>query len=338
MIDNETILESYNRTGSVWKTGEELGLSGQTIHYKLKKIGKNKKVNIFTKEDEQFLLDNYIYYRDREMLKELASILNRTKPFICRKAKELGLTDIYVKPILTEERRKKISLQTQKMIADKGHPKGMLGKNHTLESKNKMSIFQSDRGKNGLMYSQTEKGKKETSVRIRNLIKEGKMKNGYSMGAHGWCEIGGNKMYLRSSWEYNISLLIEYYKNNGYIKDWSYEPKRFYFEDNKDGILSYTPDFKIISKNGNEYYIELKGWMSDVSKNKIKKFKKEYGDLNLIVIDEFVYKKINNKYKHMENWDNFVKCNERKCEIDGCDNKHHSKGLCRHHFYKVYGK
>lgn len=39
MITNQEIIEAYQQTGSVWRAGKLLGLSGQTVHEKLKAIG-----------------------------------------------------------------------------------------------------------------------------------------------------------------------------------------------------------------------------------------------------------------------------------------------------------
>ena len=87
------ILEAYEKTGSVWKAGEELGMSGQSIHERLKKMGKSKPVNVFTEEEKDRLRREYVAYRDRGRLQELADSMGRTKQFICRQAKKLCLTD-----------------------------------------------------------------------------------------------------------------------------------------------------------------------------------------------------------------------------------------------------
>lgn len=39
MITNQEIIEAYQNTGSVWRAGKLLGLSGQTVHEKLRAIG-----------------------------------------------------------------------------------------------------------------------------------------------------------------------------------------------------------------------------------------------------------------------------------------------------------
>lgn len=42
-ISDEQLLESYKRTGSVWKTAKDVGMCGQSVHERLVKIGVNKK-------------------------------------------------------------------------------------------------------------------------------------------------------------------------------------------------------------------------------------------------------------------------------------------------------
>lgn len=92
-VSDAELIEAYERTGSVWKTGKEVGLCGQSVHERLQKLGKAKHVNIFTEEEKNTLRDCYTVYRDAGKLDDLAQKMGRTKHFICRKAKELGLTD-----------------------------------------------------------------------------------------------------------------------------------------------------------------------------------------------------------------------------------------------------
>jgi len=65
--------------------------------------------------------------------------------------------------------------------------------------------------------------------------------------------------------------------------DWSYEPKRFYFEDG----MSYLPDFKL---DKIEMWLEVKGNMIAEDKEKIEKFVKS--DKKLLVLepeDAYIY-------------------------------------------------
>lgn len=72
---------------------------------------------------------------------------------------------------------------------------------------------------------------------------------------------------MRSNWEANFARIMNLYK----IK-FEFEPKVFYFPI-KRGTKSYTPDFFVPSTNE---WIEIKGYLDDKSKIKIKRFKKYY--------------------------------------------------------------
>ena len=90
---DEQITESYARLGNIWKVAEELGMCGQSVHERLKKLGIDTSVNVFTDDDYKYLAERYVPYRNAGQLQTLADEMGRTKQFICRKAGELGLTD-----------------------------------------------------------------------------------------------------------------------------------------------------------------------------------------------------------------------------------------------------
>jgi len=89
---DNVLVESYKRLGSVWKVGEEIGMAGQSVHSRLQKLNVIE-ANHFTKEDLKILKESYLTYRDIGALDDLAKKMNRSKHFICRKARGLGLTD-----------------------------------------------------------------------------------------------------------------------------------------------------------------------------------------------------------------------------------------------------
>ncbi|MCX6743048.1 MAG: hypothetical protein NT116_02310, partial [Candidatus Parcubacteria bacterium] len=130
----DELLLCYKELKNVWKVGEVFGISGQMVHKKLTIAGCINKMNIFTQKDLDYLKENYKNYRNKGKLKELPVELGRTKEFLSRKAKMLGLTDkdnhISMK-FMSEE----FSIRAKKYILEKGHPKGMLGKNHSKKFK-----------------------------------------------------------------------------------------------------------------------------------------------------------------------------------------------------------
>ena len=82
----------------------------------------------------------------------------------------------------------------------------------------------------------------------------------------------GKYVWLRSSWEKRVA---DYLFENG-IK-WEYEYKTF-----KMGEMTYTPDFYLPHENK---YVEVKGWMSPVAKEKIETFMRWHPDIKIEVWD-----------------------------------------------------
>lgn len=105
----------------------------------------------------------------------------------------------------------------------------------------------------------------------------------------GWREIGGKKKYFRSRWEANYARYLEYLKKHKEIKEWDHEPETFWFDGIKRGCRSYLPDFRVTLNNGEVEFYEVKGWMDDRSKTKIKRMAKYHPDIKLIVIQEKEY-------------------------------------------------
>lgn len=92
MIEDAAIIEAYRATGSVWKAGEMLGIAGQTVHGRLSKLGISTAMNVWSKADDDRLVADYLTFRSQGKLDILADSMGRTKQFMCRKARGLGLT------------------------------------------------------------------------------------------------------------------------------------------------------------------------------------------------------------------------------------------------------
>lgn len=109
---------------------------------------------------------------------------------------------------------------------------------------------------------------------------------------HSWAEIGGKYRYFKSRWERNYCRHLEWLKSLGEIRDWDYEPKTFWFEGIKRGVVSYRPDFLVTMNDGSEEYHEVKGFFDAKSKTKIKRMAKYHPGVKLIVIDGEVYRSL----------------------------------------------
>ena len=340
-ISIEEIIKSYDITGNVWKTGKELGLSGQQVHSRLRQIGHCKRMNYFTEEDKNILISEYDKYRINQDLISLAKILGRTVPFICRQANKLGLTSQDKSDLITSDTvRKNQSIRMKEYIKNNGHAKGMKGKKHTDKTKKILSESSKRMWKDPLSYVNSKEYRQINSDRMSKMQSEGKLSNNYTRTKHGTVTIGGKTNFFRSSWEVNIAAYFEFLKSKNEIKEWEYEPHVFWFENIKRGIRSYKPDFRITNNDDTQYYVEVKGWMDDKSKTKIKRMKKYYPSVKLDVIESKRYRQISKWSKIIPNWgcletekEDFI-----KCSVEGCENKSHCKNLCRSHFYKVYKK
>ena len=228
-VPDDVIIESYNRLKSVWLVAEEVGLRGQTVHERTVRLGIQVPKNLFTKDDEFFLKEHYNEYIYKGKLQELADKMGRTKQFICRQAKKLGLTDI---------KRKKSIIE--------GYKKP------TLTWKDKL---------------QPKDSEKITKINTPYPRQKTTWKSG-------WREIGGKRKYFRSRWEANYARYLEFLKQNKQVLDWAHEPEVFWFEGIKRGCVSYLPDFKVTYIDNAVEYHEVKGWMDDRSKTKMKRMEK----------------------------------------------------------------
>ena len=91
-------------------------------------------------------------------------------------------------------------------------------------------------------------------VHISQLPQEVKDRLGLKDPEHKqfWATIGNKKIFFRSSWEYYYAIFLEKLRLEGKIRDFFHEPKCFWFNGIKRGVVSYLPDFQIIHNNGSE--------------------------------------------------------------------------------------
>lgn len=202
--------------------------------------------------------------------------------------------------VWTKERRKKQSKITKKFIKEHGHTRGMLGKTHSKKNRLLMSKRFKKQWKdptsafNSKKYKQAQSDR-QSKIMIKRIQNKGTV---YSRSLNGWYVINNKRFYFRSSWEVNYARYLEWLLNKGDIIKWEYEPDVFWFEKIKRGVRSYLPDFKITNKNGTFEYHEVKGWMDDKSKTKIKRMKLYYPKIKLIIIEKDSYKSVK-QYERM---------------------------------------
>jgi len=280
------LVKAYKRLGSVWKVASEFGMCGQAVHERLVRAGVNNHINVFTKEDDERLLLKYNDHLKNGSLDDLAKEFGRTKNFLCRQARRLGLTDVHRKQ--TEAQNAAVSIRAKQWLKENGHPRGMLGKKHTQETLAVIGVKSKER-----WGSMTEDEKSDITLKQMKskVANNGQIANTTPRGSWkaSWREIGGKRKYFRSAWEANYARYLEWQKSLGLIIDWEHEPETFWFEGIKRGVRSYLPDFRVTMTTGLLEYHEVKGWMDDASKTKLKRMKKYHPHIKMDVIDSKRY-------------------------------------------------
>lgn len=289
-VSDEALIESYSKTQNVWKTGEEVGMCGQSVHERLTKLGIINKMNYWTENDDNALVEKYTRYKLENRLDELAKELGRTKQFICRKAKILGLTDRNLHP-MADKAKNKLSIKTKEWIRQKGHPKGYLGHKHNDEARAKISESSKKtwRDPNSILNSEVNR------QRLSDVLHERQMHgniNKYSIWGKHKVDFANRTYVFKSTWEVEIAKQLQSMQDTGIITHWGYETKHFEFKDIQRGIRSYCPDFEVMLPDGLIFYIEVKGWKMFKSMKRIQMFRERYPNIKLILLDEKEYKNV----------------------------------------------
>lgn len=293
---DEQLIEAYERLNNVWLVAKEFNMCGQSVHERLVKIDRIHKVKhryndprIFT--DWLILINEYDNYVTLDGgLDLLAAKLGRTKNFVCRKARELGLTNISRDK--TPEAGIRQGIRVKKHLKEHGHPRGMLGHKHSDKTKHTISIKSKKMWETNV-YLNSEEYKQKISDRMVQTIKDKGMPNEmYSRCKRGNVTIGGKTYFYRSSWEANVASYLQFLKEHGQILDWDYEMVTFWFEKIKRGVRSYKPDFRITALTGEIYFIEVKGWMDDKSKTKLSRMAKYYPEVKIELLDRKRYNEL----------------------------------------------
>jgi len=275
---DDQITESYAKTNSVWKTAQELGMCGQSVHERLVKLGKSNPKALTPQPHLELIKETYQkgFSRGDGSIKSLVLATGLNRQQISRYAKKAGLSNA-TRP-MAKTLKESISALRVGMWSTNQHPRGMLGKSHTQTTKDEMSIARTGHVMNPESVMQAQKTRVER----------------YGSGYHrricvtwkqGWREIGGQKIYARSRWEANYARYLQFLLEHKEIKAWRHEPTTFWFEGIKRGVRSYLPDFEVTTNDGQIEFHEVKGWMDDRSKTKLKRMKKYHPNVKVKVYD-----------------------------------------------------
>lgn len=274
-----------------------------------------QKVRCWTDEEVDALRGAYSRGSDRPVkLAELATMLGRDRHNVCRKARELGLTNAARKKVderkakankfeNAEDRRAAMSEARKEWIAQNGHPRGALGMKHSKETIAIISASSKRAWSNPASGLNSETASQKRSDLMTRRIVAGEMNSGYSRSRGGKRDdLGG--VYFRSAWEANYARYLNFLLERGEIAGWAFEPKTFEFTKIKRGTRAYTPDFRVDLVGGGHEWHEVKGWMDDKSKTRLSRFARYYPAEKLIVIDQAWFRSANKTIARMlPNWE-----------------------------------
>ena len=112
-----------------------------------------------------------------------------------------------------------------------------------------------------------------------------------------------NNHFFRSSWEANYARYLNMLIKQKVIIKWEYEPDEFEFVKIKRGNRYYKPDFKVFYSDGSYEYHEVKGYYDKTSLTKLKRFRKYFPHLSLIMIDKEWFKSNKQLKQIIKNWE-----------------------------------
>jgi len=305
-ITDSAVVSAYKRLGSVWRVGSELGVAGQTVSRRLRRAGVLVNRRYWTEPELNKLRD---YYKTTPVSKfsldQISSELGRDKYTVCGMAGRVGITNQSRKSsaVAVESMKKASAGQWD----DRPHPRGMLGKKHTPEtllavsaaSKRAWSTWKTF----GIGPASPEAIEKSLA-RLRAGLAVAKPENAYSRCKSGRRDDLGDT-FFRSSWEANYARYLNLLLKMGAVKQWEYEPERFWFDGIRAGVTSYTPDFRVLySGAAAPEYIEIKGFTTPKDRTKWRRLKKYHPDKKLVVVAAKEYYALARKWSSaIPNWE-----------------------------------
>jgi hypothetical protein len=142
-------------------------------------------------------------------------------------------------------------------------------------------------------HHHTLSSKMKMSEKLTGRMSVSAMRNGkFGNVKRGWYDINGKRMFFRSKWEVNYALYLDFLVKQKQIREWLYEKDVFIFDKIKFGTRSFRPDFKIINNDSSVEYHEIKGWMDRRSETKLKRMRKYYPKIKVVLVDQVYYKNL----------------------------------------------
>lgn len=295
-IDMLMVERLYSESGSVRRVGEQLGVCAQTIKNWLNAKGRRLHASHWSESELNTLRSAYAQAGARVDLRRLARTLCRPYAGVALKASRLGLGDAS----RSKTPRRKASPPTPLLPWPRWvkhqHPRGMAGKHHNattkavIASKGREYWDRCKHTKTGIMSLENSQRRSDAMLQRTRLFG--------GQPAYTRCR-GGRRAdldnrYFRSAWEANIARYLNWLVGRGEIQSWDYEAETFIFEKISRGSRSYIPDFKVVKRNGDIYYIEVKGWMDQKSKTKLARMARYYPEVKIELIGAERYRAIQN--------------------------------------------
>lgn len=295
--DDELRYLRKNYTTTEYKEiGAHIGRSTAAVRNKCYELGLSK-VEAWSDDEIGYL--RVVCSKGAIDINEIAKVLGRTRAGVACKINDLGLGD--PKRPITEAARANYSGASKERLRKYGHPRGMKGKKHTAETKERISADSRKMWQDEAFRKKMDEMVPESGMKISRHMVERLKKNPWGIKTRG---AGGTRedlgRYFRSSWEANVARYLNVLVEKGTIHKWEYETDTFWFEHIKRGSRSYTPDFKIWDKPDSEpYYWEVKGWMDQKSRTKLDRMKRYYPNVRVEVIGK-------NEYKAIKTWASLI--------------------------------
>lgn len=334
--DKQLLIDGYYNGMTVSQLAEMIQKSEASIRGMKTSLGLNMFFNPLTEDDKKQIKQYYLDHIGLPLdLQSFSKNIGRPIVSIERYARKLGLTDksrpfsengfseksklmkgyqtsieyarklsyynsekhkeYYKSDFYKEHIRPIVSQKVSDYWRQFGHPKGMLGKHHSDDTRKRMSKTHIELAKAMSWEEKHIIAMKGVHTKRQLGITFTCAQNAYSRCKGGYREDLNH--FFRSSWEANVARILNYLKI-----EWIYEFKRFYFENGDDGVMSYLPDFYLPQF---DVWIEVKGWMDDMSKTRLKKFKDEYPEESekLMLICEKQYYALQRKYNSLNHWE-----------------------------------
>lgn len=304
----QQLIESFNRTKSTRLTAAEFGMQPRSVWQRLDEVGAARKLHIMGEREKKELQELYKggFLLGDGQSDAFCKKYHRTKQYVSRKAKVLGLTQKGRSPC--KKLRDEMGKRTKKFFAEQGHPRGMLGKKHTDK------LCEDMRKKSKARWESMSPEEQQNAIAkclMGKIAKNGTAVTNRYHGSwkSGWRDIAGKKYYFRSRWEANYGRYLQTLRESGVIVDWKHEPKTFIFPEE---LTSYLPDFLVVLNDGTIELHEVKGWMDERSIKKLELMRKYYPEQKIRVIKASEYRELEVKVGHeIEGWE-FVLKNKKK--------------------------